>query len=80
MTLKFKKWWCKNFGCKIQKTIGPGFFHVECHRCGETFKLTRRDDDNFQTKVTQAILVDCALFGQGFNIEDYRKASEVKND
>lgn len=74
-----KKWLCSIFGCKINKTISPGFFHVECHRCGDVFSITSREE-GWYDRVLSAILVDFSLFGKGFNINDYRRASEVRRD
>ncbi len=72
-----KKWLCNVFGCRIVKTISPGFFHVECIRCGDVFSIKSSEGNNWYDRTLQAILVDCSLFRKGFNIEDYRKAGEL---
>lgn len=73
----WRKWLCSIFGCKIQKTLSKGFFHVECHRCGEVFSITSKEKD-WDDRAIQAILVDCSLFSKGFHIDDYRKAGGLK--
>lgn len=79
MPLRFKKWQCKHFGCKIVKHLSQGFLHFECHRCGDVFKITSKEKDWYNRGI-KAILVDCGLFSSGFNIEDYRKVAAIKDE
>lgn len=74
--IKFKKFICSLFGCKIKKTISSGFFHVECHRCGDVFSIKRSEGGNWQDRAMGAILTDTALFGGAINIECYRKGAQ----
>lgn len=77
--MKFKKFLCKIFSCKIISHKSIGFLNYECSRCGDVFRITSKEKDWYERAI-KVLSMENAIFshGRAWNVDDYRQCGQIK--